>query len=181
MISMRSMKRMHRILGLALAVCFLAVPAAGLNETEGSGTEAAEAKAGEKHWYTFSVLPWGILSSTNVKYIALYEPGSISEKDAWAIGRIKGMSTEVKVYTNDPEERLIWSYSPNHFTGVFLRSGITLPDPDSGPDAGSFAVCTSSVCSFSVMKARRGHGCPSHRRSPAASAECFHPACPHGR
>ena len=140
MISMYFLKRMRRILGLVLAVCFLVIPAAGLNEAAESEAEAAETQSGEKHWYTFSVLPWGILSSTNVKYIALYEPCIFSDDSAWAIGRVKGMSTNVDVYTNDPEERLIWSYSPNNFVGLFLRSGITLPDPDSDPDSGYFAV-----------------------------------------
>ena len=140
MISMHFPKRMRRILSLAMAVCFLVIPAVSLNEAPEGGAEAAQPQAGEKHWYTFSVLPWGIQSSTNVKFIALYEPCFISQKDAWAIGRVKGMSTEVNVYTSDPEERLIWSFSPDNFTGLFLRSGIALPDPDSDPDAGYFAV-----------------------------------------
>ena len=145
MISMHFPKRMRRILSLAMAVCFLVIPAVSLNEAPEGGAEAAQPQAGEKHWYTFSVLPWGILSSTNVKFIALYEPCFISQKDAWAIGRVKGMSTEVNVYTSDPEERLIWSFSPDNFTGLFLRSGIALPDPDSDPDAGYFAVYADEV------------------------------------
>ena len=130
--SFRLTKWLSVIMCLVLAACFPIVPGAGRN--------AAKAENGEKHWYTFSVLPWGIVSSTNVKYLALYGPYRISEEDAAVIGRVKGMAKEVKVYTKDPEERLIWSVSPNRFTGVFLRSGFTLPDPDTEPDAGDFVL-----------------------------------------
>lgn len=137
MISFQPIKGVRGILCVILAVCFLTVPAAGRTA---AAENAAEEETVERHWYTFSLLPWGLSSSTNEKYLALYGPYNISDQDAWAIGRVKGMSTEVKVYTNDPEERLIWSFSPNGFTGVFLRSGFTLPDPDTEPEAGSLAL-----------------------------------------
>ncbi len=130
--SFRLKKWLSVIMCLVLAACFPFVPGAGRN--------AAKAENAENHWYTFSVLPWGIISSTNVKYLALYGPYRISEQDAAVIGRVKGMAKEVKVYTKDPEERLIWSVSPNNFTGVFLRSDFTLPDPDAEPDAGDLAL-----------------------------------------
>ena len=132
MYSFRLMKWMRAIICMILAVCFLAFPEAGRN--------GAKAESGERHWYTFTVLPWGLVSSANVDYPALYGPYNISEQNAVAIGRVKGMTTEIKVFTNDPEERLIWSISPNHFTGVFLRSDFTLPDPATEPEAGDLAL-----------------------------------------
>ena len=61
--SFRLTKWLSVIMCLVLAACFPIVPGAGRN--------AAKAENGEKHWYTFSVLPWGIVSSTNVDYLAL--------------------------------------------------------------------------------------------------------------
>ena len=85
--SFRLTKWLSVIMCLVLAACFPIVPGAGRN--------AAKAENGEKHWYTFSVLPWGIVSSTNVDYLALYGPYRISEEDAAVIGRVKGMAKEV--------------------------------------------------------------------------------------
>ncbi len=105
----------------------------------------------ERHWYTFQVHSWGISSSTNIKYLALYGPYNIDEQNAVEIGRVKGMAKEVKVYTNDPEERLIWSYSPNAFQGAFLRSDVQLPEP--GPEAGRFDIIRDNGQLFPLSEA----------------------------
>ena len=60
------------------------------------------------------------------------------EDTAVAIGRIKGVPTEVKVYTGDPEERLIWAYVPGVFSGVFIREDVELPDLD--PETGTLGI-----------------------------------------
>lgn len=132
------------VLCMILAACFLANPAYIRAAAAENAAESAEEPTGERHWYTFSILPWGLMSSTNVKYLALYGAYYVEQQNAVAIGKLKGTTTEVKVYTSDPEERLIWSYSPNNFFGTFLRSDVTLPDPDVHPDAGSLALVIGS-------------------------------------
>lgn len=87
--------------------------------------------AGNGHWYTFQPLPWGVMSSTNTKYLALYGPYIVTtKKDAVAIGTVKGVSKQVKMYTSDPEERLIWANEPGVFWGTFLRDDVKLTEPD---------------------------------------------------
>ena len=140
----RARKWICYVLCVILAVCFLANPAYARAAAAENAAESAEEPTRERHWYTFAILPWGVMSSTNEKYIALYEPYYVDEQNAVVIGKLKGTTTEVKMYTNDPEERLIWSYSPNNFFGAFLRSDVTLPDPDVHPDAGSLALVTGS-------------------------------------
>ena len=107
---------------------------------------------GNGHWYTFTVNTWGIMSSTGVKYLALYGPYSLWEDTAVAIGRIKGVPKEVKVYTGDPEERLIWAYVPGVFIGAFLREDVKLPDPD--PETGVLAICLNGRAMILSEEAR---------------------------
>ncbi len=144
MVTSRARKWICCVLCVILAVCFLANPAYARAAAAENAAESTEEPTGERHWYTFTILPWGVMSSTNEKYIALFEPYYVDEQNAVVIGKLKGTTTEVKMYTNDPEERLIWSYSPNNFLGTFLRSDVTLPDPDVHPDAGSLALVTGS-------------------------------------
>lgn len=87
--------------------------------------------AGNGHWYTFQPLPWGVMSSTNTKYLALEYPYYVSiAEDAVAIGKMKGVAKETKVYTHDPEERLIYANEPGVFWGAFLRDDVQLTEPD---------------------------------------------------
>lgn len=85
---------------------------------------------GDGHWYTFQALPFGLVSSTGRNYPAVYAPYTVVCENEVAIGRIKNVKTEVKVYTADPEETLLWAYEPDVFSGVFVREGYTLPTYD---------------------------------------------------
>ncbi len=133
------MKNVFRFFtGILAALCFL-FPLFACPAANAEGTEVEPEQQAEAHWYTFQIIgDSGLMSSTNVRYLTLYGPYYVSEENPVTIGRVKGMSTEVRVYTTDPEERVIWSYSPSHFIGIFLRSGIELPDP--GPDGGDLAL-----------------------------------------
>ena len=85
--------------------------------------------AGDGHWYTYTVLASGVVDSAGRNYLAMYGPHIVATVDGVAIGRIKGIPTEVHMYTSDPEERIIWSYT-DHFSGMFVRDDVDLPEPD---------------------------------------------------
>lgn len=97
--------------------------------------------AGNGHWYTYQpLLPTGVKDSANQMYLALYEPYFVMTDNPVAIGRVKGVPKEVKMYTNDPEERIIWTYTDmDVFYGTFLREGVQLPKPD--PESCDYALC----------------------------------------
>ncbi len=92
---------------------------------------------GDGHWYNFlQSTDSGLISSLNVRYFALHGPYFVTPENAVAIGNVKGVPMAIKIYTNDPEERIIWSYS-EHFWGMFIKEGVQLPEPDS--ENGDFA------------------------------------------
>ncbi len=123
---------------LTLAICLLLFPAGG---TAGSVEPAPEATpwTGDGHWYTFQrVGDTGVVNSLWTEYYLLRGYYYVSEENAVPIGRLKGTTTDVKYYTKDPEERIIWSVSPNGYIGIFSRSGYRLPEP--GPETGDLAL-----------------------------------------
>ena len=71
---------------------------------------AGETWTGDGHWYTFQLVPSGLVTSGGAarrSYLvlgSLYYPAG----DGVVIGRVKGMTTNISVYTADPEERVIW-------------------------------------------------------------------------
>ena len=79
-----------------------------------------------------------MLDSLNRRYKPLTYPYYVSTANAFAIGKVKNVPTEVRVYTSDPEERVIWAYVPDVFYGQFIRSDIPLPEPDF--ENGSFTI-----------------------------------------
>lgn len=102
------------------------VPAA----TETPAAAAAPTpEAGNRHWYTYTVLASGVVDSAGRNYLAMYGPHAVTMVDGVAIGRVKGIPTEVNMYTSDPEERVIWAYTDS-FSGMFVLSGVELPEPD---------------------------------------------------
>lgn len=96
--------------------------------------------AGDGHWYTFTVLPSGVVNSANQHYNANYGPYFVMPQNEVAIGRFKGVLEEVRMYTSDPEERIIWSYEKTDVVyGMFIRDDVTLPEPD--PEICGYALC----------------------------------------
>lgn len=115
-----------------------AVPSAATPQPE---EPAPTQWTGNGHWYTYQpLLPTGVKDSANQMYLALYEPYFVMAENPVAIGRVKGVPKEVKMYTNDPEERIIWTYTDmDVFYGTFLREGVQLPKPD--PESCDYALC----------------------------------------
>ncbi len=139
------------LVAVIVAVCFLtspkpapqqvAVPSAeqtpsatlGISSTPTAAPSEAPSPTpwnGDGHWYTFQPLASGISDSVGRYYAGVYEPYSVIRDNEVAIGKLKGLSQEVKVYTLDPEERFIWAYEPNVFYGFFAREGEKLPTYD---------------------------------------------------
>ena len=85
---------------------------------------------GDGHWYTFQVVTSGLINSTGTHYLILSLPYYVrDDENAIAIGKLKGAAKDLKIYTCDPEERVIWAHT-DEFWGTFVRSGIKLPEPD---------------------------------------------------
>lgn len=85
--------------------------------------------AGNGHWFFFQYVdPWGFVSSTGVKYEFLDYPYYVMGGKAVAIGKMKGANKEIKVYTLDPQERVIWA--DYRWWNGLVRSDVELPDPD---------------------------------------------------
>ena len=97
----------------------------------------AEPWTGDGHWYTFQYVTSGLLDSTGRHFKALELPYFIANEEGVAIGRLKGVNTNIKLYTQDPQERVIWVRTED-FLGTFVRTGVELPVP--GPDNSDVGV-----------------------------------------
>ena len=137
------MKTMMRWMTVLVALCLLITPAAAENPAETEALPEPTPWTGDGHWYTFQIIgDSGLISSTNVRYIPLYDYYYVDEDTAVAIGKVKGMASEIRVWTNDPEERVIWSASPNGFRGIFARSGYRMPE-SGNPANGDPVLCVA--------------------------------------
>ena len=107
-----------------VGVCFLTNPKDRSSETKWTG---------DGHWYTFSVTDSSmstLISSTNVTYYRCPEEYTAATEDGVAIGKLKGMNKEYKVYTLDPEERFIWWEFDYEVKQSYYRYDIKLQVPD---------------------------------------------------
>lgn len=107
-----------------VGICFLTNPKDQSSETKW---------AGDGHWYTFSVTDANmstLISSTNVPYHRCPEKYTAAMEDGIAIGKLKGMNKEYKVYTLDPDERLIWWETDYGTRQAYYRYDLKLQVPD---------------------------------------------------
>ncbi len=127
------------ITSLIVAFGILAVPMTASVTPEAAEPEpTAQPWAGDGHWYTFQYVPSGLVDSTGRHFKILEFPYFINDyEEGVAIGKLKGASKDIKMYTLDPEERMIWSHTDD-FWGNFVRTGIELPVP--GPDNSDVGV-----------------------------------------
>ena len=111
----------------------------------------AEPWTGDGHWYTFQYVTSGLLDSTGRHFKALELPYFIANEEGVAIGKLKGASTNIKLCTRDPEERVIWARTED-FWGTFVRTGVELPVP--GPDNCDLGIGTESATYYLSDRAR---------------------------
>ena len=152
------------LVSVIVAVCFLTNPKAKREaERQAAETQTAAAEtpslsnapesaeptptpwAGDGHWYTFQLTATGLISSIGTEYLYVPEEYTVCPINSVAIGKLKGMRSETKVYTADPEERVIWFES--WFS--YYRSGLALPKPD--PKTCNYAISVYYTDSESWM------------------------------
>ena len=107
-----------------VGVCFLTNPREKTTDRKWTG---------DGHWYTFSVTDSSmstLISSTNVTYYRCPDKYTAATEDGVAIGKLKGMNLEYKVYTLDPEERFIWWETDYEVKQSYYRYDIKLQVPD---------------------------------------------------
>ena len=118
---------MKKIIAVWLAVLAFAVSLACAESVPAE----QEPWTGDGHWYTFQLVPSGLVTSGGAasrSYLVLgplYYPAG----DGVVIGKLKGMTTNISVCTADPEERVIWVYDPPYRQCLILE-GTEIPDQD---------------------------------------------------
>ncbi len=94
---------------------------------------------GNGHWWTFQPIrlgngEFGLNVMRHIYYAPLRFPYIVYTENGVAIGRLKGSDETIKLYTSDPEERVIWipmvKYRYDGVSGKFIRSDVALPEPD---------------------------------------------------
>ena len=130
---MKQSKMIRIIVGVMIILMMISAACA---ETEQQAEWPQESPAeqapwtGDGHWYTFQYIPSGLVSSTNQHYVLLPQSYYATWWDTDVpIGKLKGMNQEIRVFTKDPEERIIWVFSDSIYGGLML-SGVELPEPD---------------------------------------------------
>ena len=125
------------IISMSMLLASLAAPMApAVPDTARDPAPVIEATevpwTGNGHWYTFQYVDSGLVDSVGHHYGFLDLPYFIPYDDGGiALGKLKGAPTDIRLYTMDPEERVIWARSED-FWATFVLTGTELPVP--GPD-----------------------------------------------
>lgn len=150
------------------AACFLTDPKSGGDRSDpadlslwarlASPRPSPTPWAGDGHWYLFQYLDYWRIQTVAGREVRQYQrlewPYYAAEGDAVAVGKMKGMDTNVKVYTRDPKERLIWVRAPGYYRwGDFFRDETDLPEPD--PRTAGLALGLDEVEAVILSRAAR--------------------------
>ena len=130
----KSVLRYKRPLRWAIIVSVMILAVVGICFLTNPKDQSTETKwTGNGHWYTFNVTDADmstLISSTNVPYYRCPEKYLAAMYEGVAIGKLKGMNKEYKVYTLDPDERFIWWESDYGPRQAYYRYDLKLQIPD---------------------------------------------------